>query len=427
MPMNVICYGDSNTCGYDPREPLGGRFKSCWVDLLAEKTGWNIDNQGENGREVPKGTVSFPENPDLLIVMLGTNDLLQFWTPEAIGEKMAHFLSGLPIPRENILLIAPPPMVFGAWVEDQELIDDSRKLAVQYRAVASRMGTRFLDAGDWAIELGHDGVHFTEKGHRVFAAGLYAFLISAYSDINHQMQPIVDMIDCISVQNMRDSDAYTIARFTSGTELMHRAALGVFHAVSWKEPIAIVAGSGNNGGDGFALAEILRSHGRSCTVFTVSQRLSQDSAYYAEKARACGVPIRPFEEGCLSGFSTLVDCLLGTGFQGGLRDSYRRAIHAINQSDAFVVSVDINSGMNGDTGDAELAVFSDITVTIGYVKTGLVSDNAGKYMKKLICARIGIRLAREEFKILPAGTTPSDASQLPCPPWLDMTPITVYE
>ena len=233
------------------------------------------------------------------------------------------------------------------------------------------------------------------------------------------------MINCITVSNMRDSDAYTIAHFVPSLELMHRAAQGVFLAIPcWRGPIAILAGSGNNGGDGFALACILKENHYNCTVFTLSQRLSSDSAHYAERARSLGVSILPFEEGCLAGFETVVDCLLGTGFQGNLRDSYRQAIEAINRSSAYVVSVDINSGMDGDSGEAELAVFSDLTVTIGYVKTGLIAPNAGTYIKKLVCAPIGIRLARNEFQIIPHGEVPSDPSQLLCPTWLDMTPVT---
>lgn len=221
------------------------------------------------------------------------------------------------------------------------------------------------------------------------------------------------MIPCISVENMRCSDAYTIASFVPSLELMRRAAMGVFKAHHWQGRTAIMVGSGNNGGDGFALAWILKERGFDCTVFTVSQKLSPDSAWYAEKAREVGVPIRPFEKDCLTGYSTVVDCLLGTGFSGTVRGNYRDAIEAINASGAYVISVDINSGMNGDTGEAELAVRSDLTVTIGFVKTGLVTENAGRYMKRLVCADIGIVLVREEGVI----------TEETCPPWLDMTVI----
>jgi len=205
------------------------------------------------------------------------------------------------------------------------------------------------------------------------------------------------MIDCISVENMRQSDAYTIANFVPGLELMYRAAEGVFHVVDWQGKIAIVAGSGNNGGDGYALACILKSYGYDCTVFSLGSRLSDDSRHYADIARGMGVEILPFEAGmALDGYDFVVDCLLGTGFHGAVRADYGSAIDAINKSGAFVVSVDINSGMNGDTGEAEIAVYSDLTVTIGYVKNGLVAENAGKYMKRLVCADIGIVLKERE-------------------------------
>ena len=231
------------------------------------------------------------------------------------------------------------------------------------------------------------------------------------------------MLDCISVENMRRSDAETIANFVPSLELMHRAAMGVFLAAQWQGHIAIVVGSGNNGGDGFALACILRAHQLDCTVFTVSQRLSADSAYYAAQAAKLGVPVLPFAPGCLDGFDMIVDCLLGTGFQGSLRDNYRTAIEAINASSGQVISVDINSGMNGDTGEGELIVRSDLTVTIGFVKNGLVTPNAGRYMKCLVCADIGIRLSQEENKICAENEYHSNA--IPCPPWLDMDVIDV--
>ena len=215
----------------------------------------------------------------------------------------------------------------------------------------------------------------------------------------------------VSVENMRRSDAYTIANLVPGPQLMYRAALGIFRAVTWLGTIGIVVGSGNNGGDGFALACILQKEGIPCRIYTLSEKLSADSAYFAEMARQASVSVFPYSPGCLKDCDILVDCLLGTGFQGAVRGVYRDAIEEINSSNAFVVSADINSGMNGDTGDAELAVRSDVTVTIGYVKTGLVSENAGNYMKRLVCADIGIVLVEDEGDIVNL------------PHWLDTTVI----
>ena len=172
--MKVICFGDSNTYGYDPRGYFGGRYDadSRWVDTLAEETGWTVCNMGQNGREIPPTAPTFPADTDLLIVMLGTNDLLQGRSPEQAAERLERFLAAVPLDRSKILLIAPPPVPLGAWVPSPQLIDESRAFARLCQALAEQLGIRFADAGRWDIPLAYDGVHFTEQGHRTFATKL---------------------------------------------------------------------------------------------------------------------------------------------------------------------------------------------------------------------------------------------------------------
>ena len=172
--MKVICFGDSNAYGYDPRGYFGGRYDadSGWVDILAAETGWTICNMGQNGREIPSVAPAFPADTDLMIVMLGTNDLLQGRSPEQAAERLEQFLLGIPLDRSKLLLIAPPPMTLGEWVLSQQLIDDSHTFARLCQALAEQLGIRFVDAGKWDISLAYDGVHFTEQGHKAFAAGL---------------------------------------------------------------------------------------------------------------------------------------------------------------------------------------------------------------------------------------------------------------
>lgn len=176
--MKVVCVGDSNTYGYDPRSCFGGRYpkENRWVDLLAARTGWRVCNQGENGQTLSGATAVVPADTDLLIVMLGTNDLLQGYTPENVARKMKHFLLKLPFEREKLLLVAPPPMARGEWVPDQTLVERSQELSREYQRVARELNISFADAGAWKIPLCYDGVHFTEQGHRAFAAGLLEHL-----------------------------------------------------------------------------------------------------------------------------------------------------------------------------------------------------------------------------------------------------------
>lgn len=171
----IWCFGDSNTYGYDPCGFFSGRYAAPWPELLAEKTGLDVINDGKNGRMIPvreyelrqfrKDTERY--DAGALIVMLGTNDLLEGAKAKEAAARMEAFLAGYTVPQ--ILLVSPPPMKRRAWVPDDNLVEESRELARQYEALAERLGTRYVDAGKWDIELAYDGVHFSEAGHARFA------------------------------------------------------------------------------------------------------------------------------------------------------------------------------------------------------------------------------------------------------------------
>ena len=174
--MRIICFGDSNTYGYDPRSFFGSRYPAehRWVDLLAEATGWEVENHGMNGRSIPAAPDEFLlracADADAVIVMLGSNDLLQSAGAEGAAARMKAFLRQLP--RRPILLVSPPPMIPGTWVTDERLLTESRELPLLYAALAGQLGISFADAGKWNVELLFDGVHFSEAGHHAFALGI---------------------------------------------------------------------------------------------------------------------------------------------------------------------------------------------------------------------------------------------------------------
>lgn len=196
----------------------------------------------------------------------------------------------------------------------------------------------------------------------------------------------------VSVAQMRASDAYTIENFVPSKELMYRAAMGIYNAAEWTgKRVAIVTGSGNNGGDGYALAAILAERGIYPTLYRVSEKFSEDGAYYYDKAIALSISDRRFDQSShLDGYDIVVDCLLGTGFSGEPEGLYARAIERINKSGAYVISADINSGLDGDTGEAVLAVKSDRTVSIGFYKKGMFLASAPEYIGDLVNVDIGI-------------------------------------
>jgi len=195
----------------------------------------------------------------------------------------------------------------------------------------------------------------------------------------------------LTVQSMRDSDAAAIAGGTSGRELMARAARAVFEAVSWKAPAAIVCGKGNNGGDGYALACLLHGAGIACTLFAPAPPATADAAFYAGQCASLGLRTAAWKDAeDLSGFCTVADCIFGTGFRGEAAGEAARMIRLINASGAFVVSVDINSGLNGDNGLGGETVRSDLTVSIGSPKPGHFLGRAKDVMKSMVNAEIGI-------------------------------------
>ena len=212
---------------------------------------------------------------------------------------------------------------------------------------------------------------------------------------------------------MRKSDAHTIGAGTSGRELMMRAARGVFENAEWKPPVGIVCGSGNNAGDGYALALLLNEAGIDCDVICVYDRFSEDGRYYFDKCREKGINIlfltkaeeRVTEKSgeVFTEYETIVDCLLGTGFKGPVRSELAGVIEGINSSHAYVVSVDINSGLNGDTGMAETCVKSDLTVSVGGFKPGHFLNMAKDVMKEKINCDIGIEPVDEPYRLVEAS------------------------
>lgn len=172
-------FGDSNTYGYDPCVTFGGRYpaEERWVDILAADTGWETLNYGENGREIPRHSAALSrfsellaeKKPDLVIIMLGGNDLLQGASPETAAQRMKKLLLSAPVEKSQILLMGPLPVARGAWVETDQRVADSVKLAELCRDVARQMGVHYADARNWGVAVCHDGVHFTAKGHQVFA------------------------------------------------------------------------------------------------------------------------------------------------------------------------------------------------------------------------------------------------------------------
>ncbi|MCQ2546111.1 MAG: NAD(P)H-hydrate epimerase [Clostridia bacterium] len=178
---------------------------------------------------------------------------------------------------------------------------------------------------------------------------------------------------------------------------MYRAGKSIFEKVCWRAPVAIVAGKGNNAGDGYVVAKLLKDSGVDCRIYLIDEnRFSEDGEYYFEVCRDAGIPYEQFtEETDLTAYGSILDCLLGTGFAGDVRGITKTAIEEINRCGkmgSFIVAADINSGLNGDTGEGTTFVKSDLTVSIGDYKYGHFIGRAGEAMKNKVNCDIGIEI-----------------------------------
>jgi len=212
------------------------------------------------------------------------------------------------------------------------------------------------------------------------------------------------MTRAVSVETMRISDKYTIDNLVPSKELMYRAGKGLFEAFDgWKTPVLIACGKGNNAGDGYVVAGHLLDRGIDVSLALVADKFSEDGRYYYDKVKDRVTETFIYEEGQdLSGYAVIVDCILGTGFSGEVRGAAKSMIEAINAAGAagtYVISCDINSGLNGDTGEGVTYVKSDLTVSIGEFKLGHFRGLAEEAMKAKVNVDIGIEIIGEVFEV----------------------------
>ncbi len=162
-----------------------------------------------------------------------------------------------------------------------------------------------------------------------------------------------------------------------GLDLMERAGAGLAALVEELAPlgpIAVVCGKGNNGGDGFVAARLLRERGRTVRVLTLAPVEELRGDALANAQRLGGDPPEPFKPVALEGAAAIIDAILGTGFAGEPRDPAASAIDAINAygAQSVIVACDMPSGVNGSNGEIEgSGVRADATATFHAAKPGL--------------------------------------------------------
>jgi hydroxyethylthiazole kinase-like uncharacterized protein yjeF len=204
----------------------------------------------------------------------------------------------------------------------------------------------------------------------------------------------IAMIELLTNAQMAEADRLAIAGGVAGMTLMENAGRAVADAVAARgppgTPIVIVAGRGNNGGDGFVAARLLAAEGHSVRVALLGDaaRLKGDAA---EAARRFGGTIAPAFTQTLDGAGIVVDALFGAGLDRVVTGPAREMIAAMNACGAPIVAVDLPSGINGSTGAVMgLAVEAADTVTFFRRKTGHVLLPGRLHCGRIHVADIGI-------------------------------------
>lgn len=204
--------------------------------------------------------------------------------------------------------------------------------------------------------------------------------------------------------------------------LMENAAIGVLKNLDLsKSCYVIIAGPGNNGGDGFALARHLKNLGKDVEVFLLSKDgvIKGDAKinYDILLNLKISVEIISNEENLLSlkggvkGAEVTIDALLGTGAKGPLSELFIKVIEIMNDCSEMIISIDVPSGLDADTGlPMPVAVRAAKTVSFQCIKKGYLEDQALDYLGTLVIQDIGI--PEQAMKLVEKGIYMTDTKDI---------------
>lgn len=178
----------------------------------------------------------------------------------------------------------------------------------------------------------------------------------------------------------------------SSMHLIENAAMAIFNELKGFSSVRVYCGKGNNGSDGYATALLLKKNGIRVEIVEVFEPSTEECRLLYHKAVSEEIPVVsdisfPTEE-----FDCVLDAVFGIGIKGEITDGRaRRAIEMINSSDSFVISCDIPSGMDADTGkELGICVRADKTVTFTAPKRGMMSNDSVDLCGEIVTVQVGI-------------------------------------
>lgn len=195
-------------------------------------------------------------------------------------------------------------------------------------------------------------------------------------------------------RQMKEADEYTIHKIgLPSMVLMERAALSVVEYLEGKElsKILVVCGSGNNGGDGYAIARLLHLKGHHVEICFVGNDVSRSEENRRQKAIAEYYQIPVVKQVEEKGYTVIIDAIFGTGLKRDIEGIYFDVISKLNRMSGLKVSVDMPSGVHDATGEVMgIAFKADMTIAIAFVKRGLVFYPGADYAGDILVGDIGI-------------------------------------
>lgn len=206
----------------------------------------------------------------------------------------------------------------------------------------------------------------------------------------------------VTREQMRACDEEAINKYQiPSVLLMEQAAYSVFKCVDELDPgqVTIVCGSGNNGGDGLALARQLfvwSKHQVKVVVMCPQEHLSEDAKVYYCICKSMSIPVveynsKAYENNLIEEADYVVDALFGTGLARPITGAYYHVIEVINRSKKPVISIDMPSGICANTGKIlGIAVEAWKTITFALPKIGLYTYPGTMYAGEVVCQEIGI-------------------------------------
>ena len=196
----------------------------------------------------------------------------------------------------------------------------------------------------------------------------------------------------LSIKDIKKLEIQEFKRRGNSFSLMKSAgtaAAKIILKLIKKQPTIVVCGPGNNGGDGFVLSEHLRKKGYKVDVFCLQKKHYKDDALKA--LNQLQIKSKNILDLKIKKKSVIIDCLFGTGISRNVSGFLRKAILKINKSKQKTISIDIPSGIHGDTGKVYgYAIRANVTLALHSKKTGHTLYPGRNYCGKIIVVDIGM-------------------------------------